>query len=154
MATEVEILGRITTAQIIDAMRTTTLLMAETVRDIIAEDRPPPPAPGSMKYKSEKQRRFVQAAIKKGAIVVPYVRGRGSKLRGSETQNRSYRVDLEGDYVVLSSSASYAPYLVGDEQAAIHQRRWTTARQASDRIESNGKLQSIVDLVFDKTLGG
>jgi hypothetical protein len=51
MPTEVEILGRITTAMITDAMRTVTAAYAEVVRDAMAEDRPRPPSPGSQVYK-------------------------------------------------------------------------------------------------------
>ena len=149
MATEVEILGRITTAMIGEAMRTVGLAYAEVVRDRMAEDRPRPPAEGTMKFKTERQRRFVMANIKSGKITVPYVRGRGNKLRGSETLNRSYRVDLQGDTVVLTSSASYAPYVVGDQQASIHQGRWTTARQAADEVKQRGDLQHIVTTVME-----
>lgn len=149
MPTDVEILGRITTAQITEAMRAVGLAYAEVVRDRMAEDRPPPPAPGSQVYKSERQRRFVMANIRSGKITVPYVRGRGNKLRGSETLNRSYRVDLQGDTVVLTSSASYAPYVVGDEQAPIHQGRWTTAMQAADDVRQRGDLQYIVEKVME-----
>lgn len=149
MPTDVEILGRITTAQITEAMRAIGLAYAEVVRDRMAEDRPPPPAPGSQVYKSERQRRFVMASIRSGKITVPYVRGRGNKLRGSETLNRSYRVDLQGDTVVLTSSASYAPYVVGDEQAPIHQGRWTTAVQAADDVRQRGDLQYIVEKVME-----
>jgi len=149
MPTDVEILGRITTAQITEAMRTVGLAYAEVVRDRMAEDRPPPPAPGSQVYKSERQRRFVMANIRNGKITVPYVRGRGNKLRGSETLNRSYRVDLQGDTVVLTSSASYARYVVGDEQVPIHQGRWTTAMQAADDVRQRGDLQYIVEKVME-----
>lgn len=149
MPTDVEILGRITTAQITEAMRAVGLAYAEVVRDRMAEDRPPPPAPESQVYKSERQRRFVMASIRSGKITVPYVRGRGNKLRGSETLNRSYRVDLQGDTVVLTSSASYAPYVVGDEQAPIHQGRWTTAMQAADDVRQRGDLQYIVEKVME-----
>jgi len=102
-----------------------------------------------MKFVSDRQRRFVMANIREGKITVPYVRGRGNKLRGSYTLNRSYRLDLEGDTVMLKSSASYANYVVGDEQAQIHQGRWTTAREAAERIHQRGDLQYIVTKVME-----
>lgn len=148
MPTEVEILGRITTAMITDAMRSATLLYAQEVRERLAEDRPPPPAPGSQVYKSERQRRFVMANIREGKIKIPYVRGRGNGLRGSETMNRKYRVDLQGDYVLLTNAAPYAPYVVGDQQAPIHQGRWTTARQAADDVRTRGILERIIKEVM------
>jgi hypothetical protein len=144
MGVEIEILARVTTGQIMEAMRTVMTAYATMVQHELNNDKPAPPKPGSMKFVSDRQRRFVMANIRKGSITVPYVRGRGNKLRGSETLNRSYRLDLEGDTVMLKSSASYANYVVGDEQAPIHQGRWTTAREAAERIQQRGDLQYIV----------
>lgn len=149
MATEIEILGRVTTGQIMEAMRTVMTAYATMVQHELSNDKPSPPKPGSMKFVSDRQRRFVMANIREGKITVPYVRGRGNKLRGSETLNRSYRLDLEGDTVMLKSSASYANYVVGDEQAPIHQGRWTTAREAAERIQQRGDLQYIVDKAME-----
>lgn len=149
MPTEVEIIGRITTEMITDAVRTVTLAYAQSVQGILLDDTPRPPAPGSQVYKSERQRRFVMANIAKGKITVPYVRGRGNGLRGSQNLNQSYRVDLDGDNAVLYSAASYAQYVVGDEQAPIHQGRWTTAKQAAERLKADGTLQVIVTKVME-----
>lgn len=146
----VEILGRIGEAQIGEMIRAVTLGYAVSVVDEINSQKPPPPAPGSMKFKSEKQRRFVMANIKRGAITVPYVRGTGSNLHRSETLNRSYIVDLYGDEAVLKNSASYAKYVVGDEQSQIHQSRWITVVQASDTIQSNGTLATLVAQAMEK----
>jgi len=140
----VEILGRIGEAQIGEMIRTVTLGYAVLVQGQLNEDKPPPPGAGSMKFKSEKQRRFVMANIRRGAITVPYVRGKGSSLKGSEALNRSYRVDLQGDEATLSSGASYAPYVVGDQQADIHKGRWNTAANAVQTIQSNGSLDALV----------
>ena len=144
MPTEIEILGRISTAMIGEAMRSVTLGYAQEVAGILLTDKPPKPEPGSMVYKSERQRRFVMANIDNGNITVPYVRGRGNKLRGSQSLSQSYRTQLDGDTATLTSSASYAPYVVGDQQAPIHQGRWTTAMQAADRIKQDGTLQTIL----------
>ena len=140
----IEMLGRIGEAQIGEMIRTVTLGYAVLVQGQLNEDKPAPPARGSMKYKSEKQRRFVMANYKKGTITVPYKRGTGSGLKGSETLNRSYSVDLQGDEAVLTSAASYAPYVVGDQQAEIHKGRWNTATQAVDTIQGNGTLDKLV----------
>lgn len=146
----VEILGRIGEAQIGELIRTVTLGYAVLVQGQLNEDKPPPPARGSMKFKSEKQRRFVMANYARGALKVPYVRGTGSGLKGSEALNRSYRVDLEGDEAVLRSAASYAPYVVGDQQADIHKGRWNTAVNAADTIHSNGTLDALVAQAMEK----
>jgi hypothetical protein len=146
----VEILGRIGEAQIGEMIRAVTLGYAVLVQGQLNEDKPPPPARGSMKWKSEKQRRFVMANISKGILKVPYVRGTGNGLQKSETLNRSYRVDLQGDEAVLQSAASYAKYVVGDQQADIHQNRWTTATQAADTIHNTGDLAALVSQAMEK----
>lgn len=148
MPTEIEVLGRVTTGAILEACRAVTLAYAQSVQGILLTDKPPPPAPGSMKFVSDRQRRFVMANIREGKITVPYVRGRGNKLRGSQSLSQSYRTNLDGDEAVLTSSASYANYVVGDQQAPIHQGRWTTARQAAEQMKQSGDLQYIVDKVF------
>jgi hypothetical protein len=148
MPTEVEILGRVTTGAILEACRTVTLQYAQSVQGILLTDKPPPPAPGSMKFVSDRQRKFVMANIREGKIKVPYVRGRASSLKGAQSLSQSYRTNLDGDEAVLTSSASYANYVVGDQQAQIHQGRWTTARQAAEQMKQSGELQYIVDKVF------
>ena len=151
MASEVtvEILGRIGEAQIGEMIRTVTLAYATQVQAKLNEDKPPPPAPGSMKFKSVKQKRFVMAAIGRGDITVPYKRGTGSGLRGSETLNRSYSITLNGDDAILTSAASYAPYVVGDQQADIHKGRWNTAMNAADQVSASGDLDYIVQKAME-----
>ena len=144
----VEILGRIGEAQIGELIRTVTLGYSATVLDELYKDQPP--RPGSMKFKSEKQRRFVMANIRSGNITVPYKRGTGSTLKGSEALNRSYRADLQGDEAVLVSAASYAPYVVGDQQADIHKGRWMTSVQAVENIQNNGTLDALVAQAMEK----
>jgi hypothetical protein len=148
--TEVEIINRISTGAILEACRAVTLGYAVLVQAKLNEDKPAPPARGSMKWKSEKQRRFVMANWKQGKLKIPYVRGTGNGLNGSQTLNRSYRVDLQGDSAVLMSSASYAPYVVGDQQAEIHKGRWKTARMAATEVHQSGDLQYIADKLFTK----
>ena len=148
--TDVEIINRISTAAILEACRTVTLGYAVLVQARLNEDKPPPPKRGSMQWKSEKQRRFVMMMWKRGQLRIPYLRGTGNGLNGSETLNRSYRVDLDGDSAVLMSSASYAPYVVGDQQAEIHKNRWKTARDAAAEVHQSGDLQTIADQVFAK----
>jgi hypothetical protein len=146
MASEitVEIAGRIGAAQIGEMIRTVTLAYATQVQARLNEDKPSPPAQGSMKFVSAKQRRFVMGAISRGELAVPYKRGTGSGLRGSETLNRSYSITLTGDEALLTSAASYAPYVVGDQQADIHKGRWNTALNAADQVRASGDLDYIV----------
>jgi len=139
----VEILSRIGEAQIGEMIRTVTLAYATQVQARLSENKPPPPARGSMKFVSVKQQRFVMAAISRGEITVPYVRGRGSPSL-SEASNRAYTITLDGDEALLTSGASYAPYVVGDQQAQIHKGRWNTAANAADQVSASGDLDYIV----------
>jgi hypothetical protein len=118
------------------------LAYATAVQAELNTDKPPYPAPGSMEFVSDKQRRFVMAQIREGKIKVPYKRG----LR-AQTLNKSYRVDAVGYEAYLYSAASYSVYVVGDSQARIHQGRWKTAKAAADTIRDSGVLQSIIDRV-------
>lgn len=145
---DVEILGRIGEAQIGEVIRAVTLGYAQLTAARLLEQKPPRPAPGSMKFKSERQRRFVMAAIKRGEITIPYVRGTGGGTSGSEALNRSYIIDLYSDEAVLLSSAAYAKYVVGDQQAEIHQGRWNTVQNATEQVRQSGD----VDVMIQKAL--
>ena len=120
-----------------------TTAMANEVMAVLKRDIPRPPPRGSMQFKSERQRRFVMAAKKRGDIVVPYVRA-SSKTQGSAHLQASYRVANEGESVVLYSDAPYAQYVVGDQQAAIHQGRWKTGAMAVEEVVQSGLLDDLV----------
>lgn len=79
------------------------------------------------KFKSEKQRRYFFAALKRNEITVPYRRGRGkSEQLGASITTRItkkgavYRIEIGTD-------VSYAVYVIGEpaEQAPIHAGVWT-----------------------------
>lgn len=152
MGIRVDITGAFTTAQVAHLVKAATLAYSQFVRNELSNQKPGRPARGAMVYKSVKQRRFVYANIARGNITVPYIRGRGSKLRASQTLNNSYRVDLTGNTAVLSSSAGYAQYVVGDQQAPIHAGRWQTAQTAAE-IVGDRDLPTIVEQLFNKELG-
>jgi hypothetical protein len=141
---EVDVIANVSLGAYREAVRTITLAYAKSVEGEIQIQKPPPPKRGAQKYKSEKQRRFVMAMISQGKIQIPYVRGRGNTLAGSQNLSQSYRVDLDGDSAVLYSSASYAPYVIGDQQAEIHKDRWMTAAQAAKAVADRGELDTIV----------
>lgn len=106
-------------------------------------DKPRPPTPGSMRFVSEKQRRFVMAMIKQGRIQVPYVRA-STKSFGSANLQASYRINKAGADVQLVSDAPYANYVIGDQQAEIHKGRWKTATEAVEEVISTGTLDAVV----------
>lgn len=150
MKIDIKVIADVSLGQYQELTRTVLLAYGQAVKQELMEEKPPPPARGSMKYKSEKQRRFVMAnwADGKGKLKIPYVRGSGSGLQGSQALNRSFRVDLEGDNAVLYSAASYAPYVVGDQQAQIHQGRWKTALDAANTVAQRGDLNKIVEMAL------
>lgn len=148
MNISIKMIADVSLGQYQELTRTVLLAYGQAVKQELMEDKPRPPSPGSMQYKSERQRRFVMAMIREGKIKVPYVRGTGGGLKGSEALNRSFRVDLEGDNVVLYSAASYAPYVVGDQQAQIHQGRWKTALDAANTVAQRGDLNKIVEMAL------
>lgn len=120
-----------------------TMALANEVMASLKIDIPRPPSPGSMQFKSERQRRFVMASIKRGTITVPYVRG-SSKTVGSAHLQASYRIANEGGTAVLYSAAPYVQYVIGDQQAQIHQGRWKTAKMAVEDVMQSGVLDDIV----------
>lgn len=145
MSVEVTKLGIDLSKAISDVVTSVSLTYAKEVQGRLQKATPPKPRPGSMVWKSEKQRRFVMAMISQGKIKVPYERGQGNGLRGSQSLNRGYRVDKEGLEAVLYNAASYAPYVVGDQQAQIHRDRWATAMQVAADIARDGTLDQVVE---------
>jgi hypothetical protein len=141
---EVEYIGRISVARMQNMVEAVTLAYATEVMKTMRDAIPRPPQPGAQKYKSEKQRRFVMAAIKRGDITVPYLRGTGSKINPSHDLNAAYRVDKLGTEAVLASTAPYAEYVVGDKQAPIHQDRWPTAVKSQETVQQSGLIQYLV----------
>jgi len=146
---EVEYIGRISVARMQDMIQAVSLNYATEVMSQMVMAIPKPPAQGSQKYKSEKQRRFVMAAISRGDIKIPYVRGTGNKLNPSRDLNQSYRIDVIGTDAILMSSAPYAQYVVGDRQAEIHQNRWLTAVQAADVVHREGTIDYLVQKAME-----
>lgn len=144
MNMEIDVIANVSLGAYREAVRTITLAYAKSVEGEIQTQKPPPPKKGAQVYKSEKQRRFVMAMIGQGKIKVPYVRGRGNTLAGSQNMSQSYRVTFDGDEAVLYSAASYAPYVIGDQQAPIHKDRWLTAVQAARIVAQRGELDQIV----------
>ena len=148
MNISIKMIADVSLGQYQELVRQVTLAYAQATQQELMEFKPPPPAPGSMKYKSDKQRRFVMAMIRQGRLKVPYVRGTGNGLQGSAALNRHFRVNLEGDVAVLYSGASYAPYVIGDQQADIHKGRWKTALDAATTVAQRGDLDKIVAMAL------
>jgi hypothetical protein len=149
MGVKVTVKNMFTADEIAESVRAVTLSFGQFVRNELSNQKPPPPRGAKMHIKSERQRRFLMAAIRSGQIVVPYRRG-SAKGSGSEFLNQSYSMTLRGDVAYLESSASYARYVVGSEQAAIHSGRWETAENAAERLINRGDLELIVMQVMGR----
>ncbi len=103
----------------------------------------PSPSGKKMEFKSERQRRFVMASIRSGAITVPYHR--------SGALGRSWvKQPLNGGMAIISRLA-YAPYVVGDgEQAAYHRGTWDQLETIAQDVESSvsdAATAAVVDLI-------
>lgn len=118
----------------------------------IVNNIPPSPPKGKMKFVSERQRRFVMAMISKGLITVPYKRD--GRSPGSERLTKSMVVMKETvDSVSVVSTASYAQYVIGTEQAEIHKGRWVTGLQAGEKLLTDGTIDRIVSDAIADTFG-
>lgn len=117
---------------------------AFTQRELMGNNPPPPPR-GIGRFVSDKQRRYVMMLVSKG--LVPYVRGRGNG--NSNRLNRSYLIlpELIANYVLVST-ASYAPYVIGDKQADIHKGRWITAVEAAEKVQKSGEVQAMIQVAL------
>lgn len=79
-------------------------------------------------FVSEKQRRYVMAAIRDGRIEIPYRRTGSGGIGGSiNTEVRKLGSDIVG---VIGSNKVYAPYVIDeDRQAAYHEGTWWTLQK-------------------------
>lgn len=94
-----------------------------------------------MKWKSEKQRRFVIAAIRLGDIQVPYHR--------SGNLSAAYQKQPIADGLALVSSAPYAAYVRGGgpDQAEYHKGNWDTHEAIAQQSEADAALVATATLV-------
>lgn len=115
--------------------------VATAVQHELTSNKPPPPPKGSMKFKSDKQRKFVMAGIRNGTIDAPYRRGISA---GSQRLNRSYKIIRAPSAITLTNTASYMQYVIGNKQAKIHQNRWLTGEKATQRVVQSGLVARIV----------
>jgi len=115
-------------------LRRAVAISATLVKDRAAQypARRHGPMPGFPR--SERQRRFFFAALKDGRIEVPYIRG-GSP--GSEKLGQRWTVVFlsGGTSARIENNASYAPFVMGREQAAYHRiTGWPTTDAIADAV--------------------
>lgn len=85
-----------------------------------------------MQWASDKQRRFVMAAIRRGDIQVPY--------RRTGDYGNSFMKQPTSDGVALVSNLSYAPFVRGPGQAEYHRGTWDTLEELADGLEADAAL--------------
>ncbi|MBN2002806.1 MAG: hypothetical protein JXA21_05570 [Anaerolineae bacterium] len=113
-------------AQIGKALHRATYRSVQLLRKKLA--RYPRPSTGKAHFKSEKQRRFFFAALRKGQITVPYRRTGtlGRKWTSRVTFNDA---DVAG---FVGNNTPYGPYVQGfADQAQIHAGNWQTDQQVA-----------------------
>ena len=97
---------------------------AQHTRAILKSQPYPPKNTQRMRWVSERQRRYVMAAIRRGDIQVPYQRTGNLANRWSATQTQ--------DGATLQNTADYAHWVVGDLKGGgqywMHRNRWYRAR--------------------------
>jgi hypothetical protein len=130
-----------------------SMALANEVMAKLKQDIPRPPVQGSMKFKSDKQRKYVMAAIARGDITVPYRRG-SAKSAGSESLQNAYRVNKEGTTVTLTNAASYVNFVIGNNQADIHKGRWKTAEEAVREVIEAGIIDQLTKNAIDEIANG
>lgn len=117
----------------------------------LSNQKPPPPRKGSKEFVSDKQRRYVMAAIREGKIEVPYRRGMSP---GSQRMARSFRLVRAPGSLYITNSAAYMDYVIGRKQARIHQGRWKTGQEVAERVIKDGIIEDTVAQVLEKKFPG
>lgn len=116
--------------------------IAEAVADqVVIPNLAKYPAPSGrpMKWKSEKQRRFVMAAIADGSIDVPYQR--------TGDTGASYEKVPISDGLALQSPLPSAEYTRGPGQAEYFKGTWPTHEDIAAQSESDAALVATAELV-------
>ena len=121
--------------------------LATEMQDMLSSQKPAPPRQGSGNFVSDKQRKFVMAAIRNGEIDVPYKRGVSP---GSQRMNRSFKIKKAPSAVSVTNSASYWKYVIGNQQASIHQGRWTTVDKVRGELLRSGLPEKLVTKILRK----
>ena len=122
-----------------------------TIANAVADDvvlpnlaKYPSPSGRKMRFVSAKQRAYVMAAIRDGAIRIPYAR--------TGALSASYQKILAHDGLTLSSTAAYAAYVRGPGQAAYFTGVWDTHEAIAQQSEADARSvaeAAITDAVGD-----
>jgi len=139
-------LGRLESVQLLrlPMHAATKLIYAEAIKYPGQTKKP-------FKFVSDKQRRYVIMAIRKGIIQVPYRRRKSSGLAGSWVE----RVEDHGDSLVgiVGSSISYGPFVMSpDNQAQYHQGNWQTTDDIVNTVAN--PISKLFQKTIDKALAG
>lgn len=96
----------------------------------------PPPSRKKFNFKSERQRRFVMAAIRTGMLRVPYYRRHSGGLAGSWRRRVEERA--RGLVGIVASKISYGPYVMSPSlQAEYHRGTWPTTADVVKEVSDD-----------------
>lgn len=99
----------------------------DVVLPALSRDKYPSPSGAPMHFVSAKQRAYVMAAIRSGAIKVPYQR--------TGDTGASYQKSPIADGVTVVSSKASAEFTRGPGQAAYHKGNWPTHEDVATSLE-------------------
>lgn len=116
--------------------------MASAVADenVLPALRQYPPQSGKkMTFVSEKQRRYVMAAIRSGAIQVPYHR--------TNRYGTSFQKQVIPDGIAAVSQLSYAPFVRGPSQSPYHRDTWDDLEALASSLEDAAAITATAALL-------
>lgn len=119
-----------------------------TAKELEAEARPyPGPSNSPVEWASEKQRRFYFAQRREMGLPPGYTRQSDGM---SERLLESWVVEPYGDMgAILKNSATYAPYVIGDDQQPQHALTgWQKLTDVANEFFASGKGDEVFEKVF------
>jgi hypothetical protein len=119
-----------------------------TAKELEAEARPyPGPVVSPVTWESEKQRRFYFAQRREMGLPPGYTRQSDPM---SERLLESWVVEPYGELgAILKNSATYAPYVIGDDQQQQHALTgWQKLTDVANEFFSSGKGDETFEKVF------
>lgn len=140
-------LGRLQANSLLRRPMEASLIEIETWIKAYPSQQSTKPNPGQ--FVSERQRRYVMAAIRRGTIKIPYVR------TGKLGQRWTRRIAERSNALVgtVGNNIRYAPFVQSAErQARMHQGNWRTDAQAITRFRPSieARFKAAIDAEIRK----
>lgn len=112
----------------------------------------PSPSGKPQPFKSDKQRRWFFAALKSGAITVPY--------RRTQTLAKGWKIVTKTTGYTIENTVPYAPLVQGavKDQAKYHQRWWESSSKVAQDVDKtivpqlDRSAQKILDAMMSRVI--